>query len=69
MVKNFRLVTVDGKVSFKDKMSLGEMQEFVGGYIEAYKDFYVNEDGLRLNLARNKMFPEFVGNVIQKVKK
>lgn len=65
----YKLITVNGEVSLKDKMSLEEMQEFVGGYIELYKGFYCNEDGLRLNLPRNTVYPEFVGNVIQEVKK
>ena len=60
----YKKVTVDGKTEDVTSLTLEEMQEFVGGYIEEHGEFIVNEDGLRLQLARNKMFPQYVGNVI-----
>jgi len=60
----YRKVTCDGKMEDVTSLTLKEMQEFVGGYIEEHGEFIVNEDGLMLNLPRNKMFPQYVGNVI-----
>lgn len=60
----YRKVTVDGKMEDVKSMSLKEMQDFVGGYIEEHGEFIVNEDGLMMKLPRNKMFPQYVGNVI-----
>lgn len=60
----YRKVTVDGKIEDVKSLTLKEMQDFVGGYIEESGQFIVNEDGLMLNLPRNEMFPQFVGNVI-----
>lgn len=68
----YKLITFDGKVSTRSKMSLEQMQKFVGGYIELVnilgKRFYCNEDGIRLNLPNNKIVPQFVGNVIMEVR-
>ena len=60
----YKKVAVDGKMEDVKSMSLKEMQDFVGGYIEEHGEFIVNEDGLMLNLPRNKLFPQYVGNVI-----
>ncbi len=60
----YRKVAIDGKIEDVKFLTLKEMQEFVGGYIEEHEEFIVNEDGLMLNLPRNKMFPQYVGNVI-----
>ncbi len=57
-------VSVDGTREEVDDLTLEEMQEFVGGYIEAHGEFIVNEMGLFMNLPRNKLFPQYVGNVI-----
>lgn len=64
----YKLIKVNGEVSYKDKMTLEEMQDFVGGYIELHQGFYCNEDGLRLQLPRNIVDPRFVGNIIQEVR-
>lgn len=49
--------------------SLAQLQGWVGGYIQMVRRdgifFYVNEDGLRLGLKRNAMWPWFVGPVVQ----
>ncbi len=60
----YRKVTVNGEIEDVASLILKEMQEFVGGYIEEHGEFIVNEDGLRLKLPRNKLFPQYVGNVI-----
>ena len=60
----YKKVTVDGKMEDVESLTLKEMQGFVGGYIEEHVEFIVNEDGLMLNLPRNKMFPQYVGNII-----
>ncbi len=62
--KKYKKVTVDGTIIEVKFMNLKDMQTFVGGYIEIVGQFIVNEDGKMLNLPRNKMFPQFVGNVI-----
>lgn len=62
--KKYKKVTVDGTITEVKFMNLKDMQTFVGGYIEIVGQFIVNEDGKMLNLPRNKMFPQFVGNVI-----
>lgn len=66
-MKKLKCITSDGVITYKDKMTLEEMQAFVGGYIELYRGVYCNEDGLRLQLPRNKVLPQFVGNIIQEV--
>jgi len=45
-------------------MTLSEMQEFVGGYIEYVGNIICNEEGIRLQLPRNKEYPIFLGNII-----
>lgn len=45
-------------------MTLHEMQDFVGGYIELVQNIFCNEDGLRLGLPQNEKYPHLVGNVI-----
>lgn len=60
----YKLITADGKVSERKRMSLNAMQKFVGGYVEQYQDVLCNEDGLRLKLPRNVIDPRFVGNII-----
>ena len=49
-------------------MTLEQMQEFVGGYVEKWKNIYCNEDGLRLKLPRNTIDSRFVGNIIEEFK-
>ncbi len=60
----YRKVMVNGTMEDVKSLTLKEMQDFVGGYIEEHREFIINEDGLMLNLPRNKMFPQFVGNII-----
>jgi len=66
----YKLITVDGKITYRQRMSLKQMQKFVGGYIEFIKfsmtanSFYVNEKGLSLRLPKNKKYSMFVGNII-----
>lgn len=68
----YTLITVDGVITVRQRMSLKQMQKFVGGYIELVnaegQKFYCNEDGLRLELSRNKLFPILLGNIIMEVK-
>lgn len=64
----YRLITADGNITEKQRMSLKQMQDFVGGYVEKYKNVYCNEDGLRLKLPKNQIDPRFVGNIIEKFK-
>ncbi len=66
----YKLIKSDGTISFKDtgvEMSLKEMQEFVGGFIEYVGNIICNEDGLRLKLPRNKYKPRFMGNIIEEL--
>ena len=60
----FKLVTSDGTITYKDKMTLKDMQKFVGGYIEYYGNAIMNEEGRLENLPSNKLYPLFVGNLI-----
>lgn len=68
--KRLWLITYDGKVRHRRRMTLEQKQKFVGGYIELVTipgfnhPFLVNEDGLLKNLPRNIIFPQFVGNII-----
>ena len=62
----YKLITAEGKVSYKDKMTLKEMQDFVGGYIELSGKIICNEDGLMLKLPVNQTDRRFVGNIIVK---
>lgn len=61
----YRLITADGKITEKQRMTLKQMQEFVGGYVEQWRNILCNEDGLRLKLPRNSIDPRFVGNIIE----
>ena len=65
----YNCITIDGKIIKKAKMSLEDMQKFVGGYIEIVGDTICNEDGLLLKLPVNKFDSRFVGNIIKKVRK
>ena len=60
----YKLITVEGEVSERDDLTLEEMQEFVGGYIEEVGQFIVNEEGRMKELPANKVYPQYVGNVI-----
>lgn len=60
-------IHTDGRVEEIDRpMTLSEMQEFVGGYIEMvpshlpHRALIVNEDGLRLELQHNPKASEYV---------
>ena len=64
---------VDGRIEKKKKMSLEQMQEVVGGYIEQVtlenkQTFIVNEEGRLRHLPVNPFYPDFVGNIIKKGK-
>lgn len=61
---NFKLITHDGKITKGKDLTLKEMQDFVGGYIENVGNVICNEDGKMLNLPINKIDPRFVGNII-----
>lgn len=65
----YKLITSDGKITERERMTLEQMQEFVGGYVEKYKSIYCNEDGLRLKLPTNIIDSRFVGNIIKEFKK
>lgn len=68
----FKTVTVDGTTTEVSKMSLEEMQKFVGGYIEyapkhlrfGHKNIICSEEGVIYGLPQNKAYPAFVGNII-----
>ena len=63
----FTKVSVNGKeVKRVSKMSLKEMQDWVGGYIEVHGNIICNEDGKMLNLPTNVNYPLYVGNIIVK---
>ena len=64
----YTLIKYDGKITTRCKMSLKQMQDFVGGYIEKVGDVFCNEDGRRLNLPINVFNPVFVGNIIVRTK-
>jgi len=58
-------ITSDGTVvNTDDNLTLSEMQQFVGGYIEYVRNIICNEDGRRLKLPVNKIYPQFLGNII-----
>lgn len=60
----FTKITSDGVISEVNEMTLKEMQEFVGGYIEYVGDVICNEEGKMLELPVNKLKDQFVGNII-----
>lgn len=60
----YTLIRYDGTITTRRRMSLKQMQDFVGGYIEKVGDVFCNEDGRRLNLPINAFNPLFVGNII-----
>lgn len=67
--KQFMKLKTDGTREIAYHMTLEEMQNFVGGYIEIVKmeDGFVavvNEDGLLNQLQTNELYPQFVGNII-----
>ncbi len=65
---------VDGSVEVLERtasLALQELQDLVGGYIEAVRVaspgtimMMVNEEGLLLNLPQNPFCPGLVGNVV-----
>lgn len=66
-MSNFKYTKIasDGSIiETDDKLSLSEKQQFVGGYIEYVGNIICNEDGIRLKLPRNKLYPHFLGNII-----
>lgn len=62
----YKCIMADGKVSYKKKMTLEQMQKFVEGYIEMVGNVICNEEGRLQNLGINKINPMFVGNIIIK---
>jgi len=63
----FTKISVDGKeIKRVSKMTLKEMQTWVGGYIEVNGNIICNEDGLMLKLPTNINYPKYVGNIIIK---
>lgn len=65
----FTKISADGKeVKRVSKMSLKQMQEWVGGYIEVHGNIICNEEGLMLKLPTNVKYPMYVGNIIIKDK-
>jgi len=63
----YLLIDMNGNITEKKKLTLKQMQKFVGGYVELVGDTFCNEDGIRLNLRRNEVYPRFLGNIIQRV--
>jgi hypothetical protein len=65
MKGKFRCVSQDGSVVMvKPRMTLEEMQKWVGGYIEIYDGVVCNEDGIALGLKQNVIDTRFLGNII-----
>lgn len=62
----YTLVKSDGTTSVKTRMTLKQMQDFVGGYIEMHGNVICNEDGRLQNLPPNAKYPIYVGNIILK---
>jgi hypothetical protein len=62
----YKLISAEGKINYKYKMSLEEMQSFVDGYIEMVGNVICNEEGLLKHLPQNVVYPHFVGNIIVK---
>lgn len=62
----FTKISVNGEMKRVSKMTLKEMQTWVGGYIEISGNVICNEDGKMLNLPTNKSYPLYVGNIIIK---
>ncbi len=67
MSKQYICITSDGVATIKKRMSLKQMQEFVGGYIEYYGKIVCNESGRVFNLLPNKVCPFIRGNLIIEV--
>jgi len=59
-----KIYKTDGTVEETSDLSLENMQKAVGGYIEIYRHFVVNEEGLLIGLPTNPFYRQFVGNVI-----
>lgn len=57
-------ITSDGVISEVNEMTLKEMQNFVGGYIEYVGNVICNDEGRMEGLPVNKLKDQFVGNVI-----
>lgn len=58
-------IAFDGSITrTNDNLTLSEKQQFVGGYIEYVGNIICNEEGIELKLPRNKLYPEFLGNII-----
>jgi len=66
--RKYQLITCEGYVTFRDRMSLKAMQEFVKGPVELVRNgksnIWCNENGRLLNLPINKRLPMLVGNII-----
>ena len=60
----YKCVTVDGDISYRKKMTFKQRQEFVEGFIEMIGNIICNEEGRLTNLSINKLYPQFVGNII-----
>ena len=63
---NFKLITYDGKITKGKDLTLKQMQDFVGGYIEYVGNVICNGDGKMLKLPKNVVDSRFVGNIIIK---
>lgn len=64
MSLKYTKIGFDGVITETDDLTLKEMQEFVGGYIEYVGNVICNEDGRMLKLPRNKIDPRFLGNIV-----
>lgn len=64
-MKRYKLITHEGKVFYKKRMSLKSMQKFVGGYIEQVGNIICNEEGNIYKLPINLVNARFVGNIIE----
>lgn len=64
----YQCIAVDGEITLRKSMSLEEIQDFVGGYFEFHKGFFVNEEGNLQNLPINRVYRRYRGNVIELIK-
>lgn len=60
----YTLIEVDGTTTHRDVMDLKDMKEFVKGDIERVGNMISNDDGIRLDLPNNLIYPRIRGNVI-----
>ena len=62
---SYLCISQDGSIAkVKKRMTLKQMQNWVGGYIEEHDGVICNEDGIRFGLLSNVSDERFLGNII-----